>query len=392
MCLSALLDTGVPLEILEKAVDQLNVPVALERINTIKNGLRATQIKVRELTPQPPSRSMRELLEILERSSLPESILLKSKNVLLLLAQAEAEVHGIEPDSVHFHEIGGLDTLVDIAGTVAMISYLNIDQIRVSPLPLARGIANTAHGLLPLPAPATLNLLKNVPTYGVPLEVELVTPTGAALAVSLATDFGPPPQAAWEKIGYGAGSMDLPCVNVLRAWLGEKIYSANISKTAPLVFDHDTVIILETQIDDCNPEFIPYLLSQLEESGAIDVTITPVLMKKGRPGNIITVITPSDHLFTLASILFRESSALGMRWYPASRIKLFRKTFEVSTPYGDVSVKAGFARRPDGTPEYYNLAPEYESCARQAQKTGASIKDVYQAAIRATSFILDKDD
>ena len=253
----------------------------------------------------------------------------------------------------------------------------------------------TMHGLLPLPAPATLQLLKNIPTYGVPLEAELVTPTGAVLAVSLADGFGPPPFACWERFGYGAGRSDLPQQpNVLRAWLGEAavVSSAPFAATtlaggtaaaSGAAFDEDLVLVLETQLDDLNPELLPYLRAQLERAGAIDSFFTPAVMKKGRPGNLITVLSPREKLPAMANILFRESSALGLRWYPAGRLKLFRECKEVFTPYGSIPVKIGYARCPDGSREILNLAPEYEACARLAEETGTSLKEIYQAALGA---------
>jgi hypothetical protein len=481
MCLSALLDLGVPLNILEQAVTDLGIEAALERQTVSRCGLRATRVRVRSRTEQPAARSLQALREILRRSSLSETIRERVDGALLRLAQAEAEAHGVPPQDVHFHEIGGLDTLVDLAGTFAAVASLGVDQVWVSPLPLARGSINTSHGPLPLPAPATLNLLRGVPTYGVPLDAELVTPTGAVLAISLASclgpspvasgldappassiepppsaapglnalsrppasgcgssirvaagapppfpisRFGPPPPARWERFGCGAGLSDLPQPNVLRAWLGESIElceerllqdktgggmstgtgggvperadtgantaaGINTDLGAP-EFDQDRVLVLETQLDDLNPELLPYLRARLEQAGAIDVTIAPAVMKKGRPGNIVTVLSPEDRLLPLARVLFRESSALGLRWYPAGRLKLWRVTEEVATPYGRVAVKIGFARRPDGSREFLNLAPEYEACASRAEEAGASLKDVYQAALAAARSLLDQ--
>jgi hypothetical protein len=385
MCLSSLLDLGVPLDLLKQVVAQLGVDILLEAGRVSKKGIQATRLKVSSTSDHPAGRSLRSLQEILRQSSLPAAIREQTGAALMRLAEAEAGVHGTVPEEVHFHEIGGLDTLLDLAGTFAAVSYLEIDQVLASPLPLAGGSIMTSHGLLPLPAPATLQLLKNVPTYGVPLEAELITPTGAVLAVSLATGFGPPPLARWERFGYGAGRSDLPQQpNVLRAWLGESAAMAgNVPGKEDLEtsFDEDTVLVLETQLDDQNPELLPYLRVQLERNGAIDVLFTPTLMKKGRPGNIVTVLSPREKLLTLARIMFRESSALGLRWYPAGRLKLFRSLEEVATPYGMVTVKLGYAHRQDGTREYFNLAPEYEACAKRAEETGASLKEIYQAAL-----------
>ncbi len=395
MCLSALLDLGVPLDLLKQVVDQLGVDILLEARQVSKRGIQATQLQARSISDQPTGRSLRSLQEILSQSSLPAAIRERVEAALLRLAEAEAGVHGTVPEEVHFHEIGGLDTLLDLAGTFAAVSYLGVEQVLVSPLPLARGSIMTRHGLLPLPAPATLRLIKNVPTYGVSLEAELVTPTGAVLAVSLASGFGPPPLARWERFGYGAGSSDLPQQpNVLRAWLGEDTATTGaVPGTAvpDAAFDEDIVLVLETQLDDLNPELLPYLRAQLERGGAIDVLFTPTVMKKGRPGNIVTVLSPREKLLALTRILFRESSALGLRWYPAGRLKLFRTMEEVSTPHGTVPVKLGYARRPDGVREYFNQAPEYEACAKLAEETGISLKEIYQAALSAARDKLQKE-
>lgn len=387
MCLAALLDLGVPLSVFETVISQLEIPVEITGTSVYRRSIRATRVIVSSPASQPPERSYRALLEIVEQSSLPESIATKVASSLLRLGKAEAAVHGTDLNAVHFHELGGLDTLVDLAGTFAGISYLGVEQVYASALPLGRGSVTTAHGLLPLPAPATLHLLAGVPTYGVPIEAELITPTGAVLAAALTAGFGPPPAACWEKTGYGAGTRDLPHANVLRFWLGKSLASQEVHDETDLTFDEDQVLILETQIDDTNPELLPYLREQLKKGGAIDVTFTPTLMKKGRPGNIITAISPPEQLLTLANILFRESTALGMRWHHAGRVKLFRSSIDVETPFGKIPVKLGFAMRPDGSREYCNLAPEYEACARIAQETGRSIKEVCQAALQAAGSI-----
>lgn len=383
MFLSALIDLGVPLSVFEDVIAQLDIPVEIKRAAVYKKGIRATRVILTEQTRQPGERSYHQLLEIVTQSNLPSHISAKVEMALLRLAQAEGAAHGVEVERVHFHELGGLDTLVDLAGAFTGISYLGIEQVHASPLPLARGTIITQHGPLPLPAPATLNLLKGAPTYGVSIEEELVTPTGAVLVTSLAGSFGPPPAARWEKIGYGAGTKELPHPNVLRLWLGESLDHKEARETPELAFDQDQVLVLETQVDDVNPEFLPYLRMQLEEEGAIDVAFIPTLMKKGRPGIIVTILSPPDRLSSLARILFRESTAIGLRWYQAGRIKLFRTSVEVETPFGSIPVKLGFAVRPDGSREHLNLAPEYEACARRAQETGRSIKEVYRAALKA---------
>ncbi|KUK32278.1 MAG: hypothetical protein XD63_0408 [Thermoanaerobacterales bacterium 50_218] len=383
MMLAALLDLGFSLAELKKLVKQLRLPIEVEVRATKKAGIRAKKVVFKPLQPQPNHRSCRELLEILAAGELAPEISQKVKDSILRLAQAEAAVHGEDPQDVHFHELGGLDTLVDLAGVFTGVRALGIKKIHCSPLPLGRGVVKCAHGILPLPAPATLELLKQVPTYGVPLEAELVTPTGALLATSLANCFGPPPPALWKKFGHGAGSLELPQPNILRAWLGE---SASEEEQEYLPFESDQVIILETQVDDHNPEFLSYLRGQLETEGALDVTFIPAMMKKGRPGTLISILSPQEKLLTLCKLIFQHTTALGVRWFPVQRYKLSRSFVEVDTPYGKVTVKLGFSKQLDGTKKLENIAPEFESCASVAREKGISIKEVYQAAISAAYY------
>ena len=389
MCLAALLDLGMPLECLQEAVECLGIPVAVEEKTVHKGAIRAKGITVRELRPQPPARSLSAMLEIVAKSSLPEEIKAKTEACLRRLAAAEAAVHGTPPEKVHFHEVGGLDTLVDLAGTFIGIAHLKVEHLYASPLPLARGSIKTAHGLIPLPAPAALELLSGVPTYGVNLEAELVTPTGAALVTALASSFGPPPPAVWERVGYGAGSSDLEWPNVLRAWLGEERMSDRRAEKGAGAFEEGRVLVLETQVDDTNPEFLPHLRSRLEEAGAVDVSFIPLLMKKGRPGFLVTVLSPAERLYALARIIFQETSSLGLRWRQEGRIMLFRTTVGVETPYGRIPVKIGYALAPDGSREVFNRAPEYEDCARAAREHGVGIKEVYRSALAASVKIED---
>ncbi len=382
MFLGALLDLGVPLEVFEEVIAQLGVPVSIAKETVCQKGFRATRAILKETSAQPEERSFKELQGIVNSSKLPPEIATKVEQTLFRLAEAEAAAHGISVAGVHFHELGGLDTLVDLAGAFAGVAYLGVESVFASPLPLARGATRTRHGMIPLPAPATLHLLKGVPCYGVPLEGELVTPTGAAIVTALAKGFGPPPSACWTGFGYGSGSQELPQPNILRLWYGEECQSTSENEEQ-LLFDRDRLIVIETQVDDCNPEYLSHLRPILERMGALDVTITPNLMKKGRPGLLITVLAKPEIMHRVALALFRETTAIGLRWYPVDRIKLYRESAAVETPFGKVSVKLGYALRPDGSREYLNIAPEYEDCAARARESGASIKDVYQAALRA---------
>jgi uncharacterized protein (TIGR00299 family) protein len=374
MCLSALLDLGVPADVLKKVIEQLQLPVTLEIHSVKKNSLRATSITVREKEPQPCSRTLKQLMAVLEAGRLPAPIRSQVDTCLHRLATAEASVHGTAIEEVHFHEVGGLYTLVDLAGTFAGISYLEIDQVFSSPLPLGRGAIKTAHGIIPTPAPATMELLQGKPTYGIPFEGELITPTGAALVTTLASSFGPPPPARWMRVGYGAGSQDFSWPNILRAWLGE---------ADDTLFDEDQTVVLETQVDDTNPEFLPYLRSRLEEAGALDVLFTPAIMKKGRPGTVITALSPQTQVYSLVNIIFQETTTLGVRWHRAGRIKLHHEIQEVNTVHGKIRLKVGYGYNQAGEKVIYNMAPEYEDCAQAAKDKGVAIKDVYQAVMKA---------
>jgi uncharacterized protein (TIGR00299 family) protein len=387
MFLSALLDLGLPIEVLQATVNRLSVPVAITRETVFKNSLRATRVIFREQAPQPPGRSLGEMREILNESRLEPPLRNQVNEALLRLAEAEAAAHGTHLEQVHFHEIGGLDTLVDLACTFTGLSHLGVEKVYCAPLPLGRGSIETAHGTIPLPAPATLNLLRGVPTYGLPIEAELVTPTGAVLATMLTGEYGLPPAAVWERIGYGAGSRDLPIPNLLRLWLGEMTPSGAPNNDALSAYDQDRVLVLETQVDDSNPEFIPYLRTKLTDAGAIDITVTPVIMKKGRLGQLLSVLAPPECLFTLCEIILHQSTALGLRWYEVGRVKLFRKTIEVRTAYGPVALKIGYSGRDRELSQIVNIAPEYEDCARLAEESGASLKDVYQAALAAAEAV-----
>lgn len=387
MFIGALLDLGVPLEVFEEVIEQLGIPVVITKATAHQKGLRATRAILRETSAQPEERSYKQLKQIVSSSKLPPEIAAKVEHALLRLAEAEAAAHGMPLESVHFHELGGLDTLVDLAGAFAGVAHLGVEAVFASPLPLARGAVMTKHGMIPLPAPATLHLLKGVPCYGVPLEGELVTPTGAAIVTTLAKSFGPPPSARWTGYGYGSGAMELPQPNVLRLWYGEEYRRPTEKEEQQLLFDRDRVVVIETQVDDCNPEYLSHLRLLLERSGALDVSFTPVAMKKGRPGVLITVLAQPEMLPRFSEVLFRETTAIGLRWYPADRIKLFRESAAVETSWGKVSVKLGYALRPDGSKEYLNIAPEYDDCAARAQESGASIKEVYQAALKAADVL-----
>jgi uncharacterized protein (TIGR00299 family) protein len=274
----------------------------------------------------------------------------------------------VTPDEVHFHEVGAVDSLVDIVGTAVGLEHLGIEEIHVSPLPLGRGTVRARHGVLPVPAPATVELLRGWPVRLNDGDGELVTPTGAAIVAALGRD-GPPPDLAITGVGYGCGDRETPDrPNVLRIIVGERTV-----RTAT-----DQVVCLEANLDDLNPELFGHAMERLFAAGARDVFLAPIYMKKNRPGTLLRVLGDPSDRDRLAQVIFRETSTIGIRHHQLERLTLPRESVSVETRYGTLSVRV--ARGPDGTP---NVAPEYESCRAAAERHGVALKRVYQAAIAA---------
>jgi uncharacterized protein (TIGR00299 family) protein len=293
----------------------------------------------------------------------------RSERVFEALAIAEGRVHGIPVEDVHFHEVGAVDAIGDIVGTALALEHLGVESITASPLPLGRGTVQSEHGTLPLPAPATLELLRGVPTYPADTDEETVTPTGAAIVATLAEEFGPLPAIIPDRVGYGAGddrATELP--NVLRVVVGEPERR----------LETDTVCVLETNLDDMSPEQLPFLLERLLEEGALDVTVTPLLMKKGRPGQLLSVLARPSERDRLARRILADSTAIGVRTYDTPRLKLPRESRTVETQYGRVRVKV--VSGPNGQ---VVAAPEYESARRAALRHDVAIAEVYREAERA---------
>jgi uncharacterized protein (TIGR00299 family) protein len=311
-----------------------------------------------------PHRHYTGIAGMIEESSLPEAVKATAQRIFFRLAEAEARVHGVEIGHVHFHEVGGLDSIVDIVGTAICLHHLGIGEIHASPLPLGRGFVDTAHGRLPVPAPATAELLRGIPVHGNLGEGERVTPTGAAILAALATGFGEPPPFTVEAVGCGAGDRDFPDTpNVLRVFLGERqVFPAG-----------DEIMVLETHLDDCNPEILGFLMERLLASGALDAAFSPLQMKKNRPGVRLTVLCPPARLHGLTRMVLTETTAIGVRYYPARRSKLERSEEERDTSLGRVRVKVisegGVVLR---------VAPEFEECRRLAEERGVSLAEVYR--------------
>ncbi len=277
------------------------------------------------------------------------------------LAKAEAKVHRTEISEIHFHEVGAVDAIVDIVGSVAGLELLGIDRIYASAINTGQGYVMAAHGKLPVPAPATAELLKNVPIYSSGTEKELTTPTGAAIITTLSSYFGPKPLMRVQKIGYGAGTYEIEIPNLLRIDVGE--IEQNLGK----------IKVVETNIDDMNPQFYEYIMENLFENGALDVYFTPIQMKKNRPATKISVIVSEDHLFKVKEILLKETTTLGIRIFDTQREIVERKIEEIDTQFGKIKVKIGIL---DG--KVVNVAPEYEECKKIAKENGVPIKNIYQ--------------
>ncbi len=319
-----------------------------------------------------PHRHLSDVLEIIERGDLPATVKQNARAVFTRLAQAEAAVHGTTPERIHFHEVGAVDAILDVVGACWGFHALGVERILCSPLPMGRGFVQAAHGTLPLPAPAVAELLRGVPTYGVPIQGETVTPTGAAIAVALSQRFGLQPHMRWEQIGYGAGHADRPLPNLLRIFVGE---STDALQTP--TGDWESIVQIETNLDNATPQQLGYVMERALEQGALDVFMTPVQMKKNRPGVQITVLASPERADALMSLLLRETPTLGVRYSLMNRRCLQRDYQQVETAYGVVRVK----RAREGG-RVLHLAPEYDDCAALARQHGAPLHAIMQEALQ----------
>jgi uncharacterized protein (TIGR00299 family) protein len=330
------------------------------------------------------TRNLPAIERLITQAGLPDRACRWSLAVFQHLAEAEAAVHGVAVDQVHFHEVGATDAIVDIVGTCLGLDYLGIDTLVCSPLPTGRGRVRAAHGWLPVPAPAVLKLFeqRQVPLYSNGLEGELVTPTGAAIATALAESFGDPPAMTLHRTGLGAGKKQLPVPNMLRLWVGTTTPSAtegaSLSAQDALPYDTDNVIVLTTQVDDMMPQAVGYLCDRLLSTGALDAFTQPIGMKKSRPGLLITVICrPADESHCV-DLLFAETPTLGIRRQTQLRWVLPRRIQALETPYGSVAVKLAYH---PGTQTLLNVHPEYEDCAALARQHRLPWQTIYQAAL-----------
>ena len=369
MILGALLDCGLPEEALREMLNKLPVTGYELKITRVsKCGVSASYVDV-ALTKKQHHRHLPDILSIIEQADLDERVKERSKQVFLKLAEAEAKVHGTTLQKIHFHEVGAVDAIVDVVGAVFGFHYLGIDKIFVSKLNVGGGFVRCSHGLMSVPAPATVELLKGIPYYSGEIKKELVTPTGAAIVAALAAGFGDmPSDFTSQLIGYGAGTWDLDIPNVLRMHVGS--LDTGTAK--------DQAIMIEANIDDLNPQNYEYIMDKLFKAGALDVWLTPIIMKKGRPAVTLSVLVPGDEqlLENIRFIIFTETSTLGMRHYTVGRTVMERKFIQVDLPWGKVNVKFGMYGG-----KTCNYAPEYEDCRRLAEEKGAPLKFVQQAAM-----------
>lgn len=315
-----------------------------------------------------PARPYRAIRELLASAPLPERVRQIAQRVFWELAQAEAAVHGMDPEDVHFHEVGSTDAIIDVVGCALALESLGIEALEASPLHLGSGFVSMAHGRMPVPAPATLRLVQGLEAYQTTVRGELVTPTGAALVRALCRRVGPMPRMRIERTGWGAGAKEFEIPNVLRAVLGEPVDESG-------GLHRDEVVELETNLDDITPELLGALIERTMEQGALDAWVTPATMKKGRPGHVFHVLASADRLEPMAGLILRESTALGVRYRSLNRLTLEREWITVTTSAGDVRVKVG---RRDG--EVYNVAPEFDDCARAARRAGVPLKLVMAEA------------
>jgi uncharacterized protein (TIGR00299 family) protein len=378
MILGALVDAGLAGEVLQERLAALHLPdFKLNWRRVDKNGIGATKVDV-VVADEVHERHLPQIEAIVRQSELAPKIKEQATAIFHRLGEVEAHIHGTTPDHVHLHELGGVDTIVDVVGTLVGLEALGVERVYASPLPMARGFIQAAHGRIPLPAPATLALLQGVPLVGSELEAELVTPTGAALLSYLAADFGPLPAMVLETVGYGAGTRDLAIPNVLRLLVGtENGTGAAIT---------ETLALLETNIDDLNPEFYEHVMARLFEAGALDVYLAPIQMKKNRPATLLSVLCRPATATALSEILFAETSTLGVRQQTVLRRCLARSMHQVETPYGVVRVKA--ARWGAGR-DAWRASPEYEDCRRLATEKGVPLREVYRAAEQAATALAE---
>jgi len=368
MLLAALLDAGADARRLRAVPDALGlegVEIAVDRVE--RQGIGALHVDVRARTDAHPHRGYREIRSIVEAAELlPPGVRSQALDAFARLADVEARIHGVPVDEVHFHELGGVDTLIDVCGAFVLLDDLEVDRVACSPLPFARGLTRAAHGVLPLPAPATLGLLEGAQLVGVEAEAELVTPTGAAIAAAVVQTWGALPPLVLERVGYGAGTADFSDrPNVVRVVLGTATTAAT-----------GEVVLLETNLDDLIPELVPDAVERCFAAGALDVWTMPAQMKKGRPGIVLSALARPGAQQEVAHAMLEETSALGVRVGRLGRYELEREERVVEIAGGHVRIKVGLL---DG--RVVNVSPEHDDCSALAKATGRAVKSIWAEAL-----------
>lgn len=375
MNMGALIDLGVDKKYLLSELGKLrfaHVDIKIRREK--RKGIAGTRFIVRDLerkrTKIQKDRTYNDIVKIIEKSRIKKAVQEKSIGILTTLAKAEAKVHGVKLNDVHFHEIGAVDSIVDIVGAAIGLDYIAADKIISSSVQVGGGFVKCAHGILPVPAPAVAEILKNIPVKSGAVPVEMTTPTGAAILSSSVDEFTDVFDFTPLNVGYGIGTRDTEIPNVLRIFLGETHDDLKSSS------DPETgrAVMVECNIDDMNPEMYDFIMDKLFVAGAHDVFLTPIIMKKSRPAVIVSVLCSPEAQKRMEDTLWRHSSSFGLRAYGVSKKMLKRETVKVRTPYGEVSVKKGYLRGRE-----IKSKPEYEDCKRLAKKTGVSIREIYDS-------------
>ena len=377
MILGALLDAGLTIERLRDEISKLQLShYELDVEKVVKKGIGGSQahVTIDQDHHHHHHRHLSHIKDIIENSDLDAPIKEKSTEIFVRLAEAEARVHRSSVESVHFHEVGAMDAIIDVVGGVIGVSALGIDKVFCSPLHVGSGTIECAHGTLPVPAPATAELIKGKPVYSTGIKGELLTPTGAAILTTLSSGFGPMPAMTVGHIGYGAGTADPGIPNLLRVAIGE-------ARDDTGDYDVEQTVLIETNIDDMNPQLYDYLIGLLLNEGALDVFLTPVQMKKNRPGTLLSVICLPHAVGKFSDILMKETTTIGLRWRVENRIKARRLIKEIDTSHGPIHIKLA-----QNNGQIINLTPEYEDCKRVALEKNIPLKnildDVRSAALK----------
>ena len=377
MVLGGLIDLGLSLDFLAEELAKLPLKgYQLNAQEVTRASLSGVQFEVKITEPQ-HGKSPAEIRKLIDASGLSSEVKSKAAEMFHRLISIESKIHRLPPEKLHLHELGGVDSIIDLVGALIGFQTLGIEKFISSPLPVGKGWVRCQHGNLPVPAPATAELLLGIPVYSTGIDGELVTPTGALIISSLVREFQPFPPMKVDKVGYGAGKRDYKeHPNLLRLFLGE----TERARWVP----EEKVLVMETNIDDTNPQILGYLMEMMLEKGALDVSYTPIIMKKNRPGTLLSVILPTHLKEEIAALIFRETTTLGVRYYIADRITLQREYTSVNTRYGPITVKVA---RLGG--EVLSYAPEYEECKRIAEERGVPLKEVQMSAIK--SYLEDRE-